>query len=734
MLENRIKAGQENSQEFNRFMFRAIKNWSWFVIALSISMIVVYLIDRYTTRVYPVNASILIRENPNEMGGSAVELLYGNQVFANSRNLTNESIILKSTPLIRATINELGFNKSFYAEGNMKISEVYGDLPINIVFDSTSSRIPYYKTFQISLEDNETFKVFVENKNESVSINGAHKFGEKINYNSFEFTVIKTQKFEYSQLSNTVFLFKVVDIEKLTKEYQSKLIVKPVTRESSILELSIKGNIPQKEINFLSKLMEIFIDRGLEEKNRNATKTIEFIDEQLGLISDSLSFTEDKLELFKESNSTLDISEEASRLYGQLTEMEGQKVQHAIEKNYYEYLEKYFETDSEDSFDDLIIPSNFGINDPVLNALIAEIVSLQIEMNQVLVEGKTKNPFQNMLHQRKNDLKMKALENISTLKERSQINIKNIDNRIDQVEVSLRRLPKQERSFIDIKRIYDFNEKLYLLLMEKRAEAAISKASTTSDVIIVNPPQLAGGPIQPQTRRNLIIGIFLGFLIPLIIIYLREYFNTKILYKEDIDQLTDIPFLGVIGHKKYKDNLVVKSNPKSAVAESFRSIRSNIEYFAADKTNKLVMITSSISSEGKTFCAINLASVFALSGKKTVLIGADMRKPKLYYDFDTVNQKGLSSFLIKDATLKEILQPTDMDTLDIITSGPLPPNPSELLMRPEFDDLIDQLKKEYHYIVLDTPPIGLVTDAIILKICRSCDLHCETKLYAKRHD
>ena len=646
------------------------------------------------------------------MGGSAVELLYGNQVFANSRNLNNESIILRSTPLIRETITQLGFDKTMYMEGNMKVSEIYGDIPIDIVIDSASSRIIYNKPFQIVILSETEFNIFVEQGDGPVKFNGAYNFGDPIDYKGFQFKVVRSGTHPIEAFTDKVFLFRIHNIENITKVYQQKLSIKPTSRESSILELSIKGPVPKKEEEFLEKLIEIYIAKGLEEKNRNATNTINFIDQQLALISDSLSSTEDTLELFKETNRTLDVSEEANRLYTQLTELEGQKVQYVINQKYYDYLTEYFSTN--DNYDDLIVPANFGITDPVLNSLIGELVKLQIEMNQFLVEGKEKNPFQNIAVEKKENLKNKILENINNLQQTSRINLQNLNDRIGQIEAGIQNLPRMERSFIDIKRIYDFNEKLYLLLMEKRAEAAISKASTTSDVSVVNPPQQIGGPTQPQTSRNIIIGVILSLLIPLILIYLWEILNDKILYREDIDQNSDIPFLGVIGHKKYQDNLVVKKSPKSSVAESFRTIRSNIEFFAAEKESKIVLITSSISSEGKTFCAINLASVFSLSGKKTVLIGGDMRKPKLFSDFGSFNNKGLSNYLINDASFEEVIQATNMENLDLITSGPLPPNPSELLMTDRFETLMKRLSEDYKYIILDTPPIGLVTDALIM--------------------
>ncbi|MDX1627560.1 MAG: polysaccharide biosynthesis tyrosine autokinase, partial [Fulvivirga sp.] len=283
-----------------------------------------------------------------------------------------------------------------------------------------------------------------------------------------------------------------------------------------------------------------------------------------------------------------------------------------------------------------------------------------------------------------------------------------------ELQAEIKLLPTAERQFIHINRMYEINENLYIFLMEKRAEAAIMKASTTPDVKVVDPPMVSGGKISPQTSRNFGIAVILTIIIPVLFLYFKEFFNTKILYKEDIDEFTTIPFLGLIGHDNSTGNLIVDKNPRSAVAESFRTVRSNINFFTADKRKKVILITSSISGEGKTFCSINLASVIALSGKKTVIVGADLRRPKLFNDFDLNNNVGVSNYLINTASFDDIVQHTGIENLDLISSGAVPPNPSELLMNKNMDKLIDELKDKYDYIILDTPPIGLVTDALIL--------------------
>lgn len=305
------------------------------------------------------------------------------------------------------------------------------------------------------------------------------------------------------------------------------------------------------------------------------------------------------------------------------------------------------------------------------------------------------------------------MELLSSLKGSLEVTKAGLNNQINVLQDDLSSLPNVEREYVNLNRLYTLSESLFLILMEKRAEASITKASNTSDVVIVNPPKV-GGAITPKTNRNYMLALFLGLGLPIGLILLFDYFNDKVKFKEDIEKNTSIPFLGVIGHNKNKTNLVVHKAPRSAITESFRSIRSNIEFFIGNKASKTILITSSIAGEGKTFCGDNLAMIFASTGKRTVLIGADMRRPKLFRDFDLSNEFGLSNYLSSDLEIDAIIQESPFDNLFIINSGTIPPNPSELLLREKLAVLMHELKDNFDFIIIDTPPIGLVTDAMIL--------------------
>jgi len=290
-----------------------------------------------------------------------------------------------------------------------------------------------------------------------------------------------------------------------------------------------------------------------------------------------------------------------------------------------------------------------------------------------------------------------------------------LERQIGELEAQLSELPGKEREFINIKRMYELSESQYLLLMEKRTEAEIAKASAVSDIQLVNPPRIAGGAISPRVKRNYMLAAVLGLFFPFMIIFVRDKLNDRIKSKEDIDRISDIPFLGIIGHSNFQEGLVMRKKPKSHISEEFRSVRSNLQYFQKRKSNQTILITSSISGEGKSFCALNLAYAFAITGKKTLLVSADMRKKDPQLDLKVKNgNEGLSSYLAGISSVDHLLRKSEIDNLDFLPSGEVPPNPSELLMSDNMDELMEFLKNEYDLIILDTPPIGLLSDGFEL--------------------
>ena len=482
------------------------------------------------------------------------------------------------------------------------------------------------------------------------------------------------------------YFFVVSSYNDLTKNYLKSLEVLEIEKDASILKISLEGSNPLKINDFLNKFTELYLATDLDEKNQITSNTIQFINEQLTSISDSLSDVESSLETFKERNPKIELSQKEYGAFYQVEKLEQEKAILELNNKYYISLEEYLIENN--NIDNIVAPSTMGIDDPLLNSHIVELTKLYSQLDVVSVNSKQEHPLVISIKKQIKSTKEKLIENIENIISSSELTLKDINSRIVEIESLIGNLPQNERILLNIQRKFNLNENIYNYLLEKRAEASITKASNISDHKVIDMPRLESNlPIKPNTTFIYIFSVLLGIFLPTVSISLYFLFNNKIIDKKDIDQITSIPLIGKIMHNDSGYNLVNINSPKSAIAESFRSIRTNIQYLASDKKEKVICITSSVGGEGKTFVAMNLASIFSITRGKTILIGADMRKPKIFNDFNLSNDKGLSSYLSNQITKDEVIQKTEFENLDIILSGPIPPNPSELLSLDKMKDL-----------------------------------------------
>ncbi|HYC86043.1 MAG TPA: polysaccharide biosynthesis tyrosine autokinase, partial [Chryseosolibacter sp.] len=475
--------------------------------------------------------------------------------------------------------------------------------------------------------------------------------------------------------------------------------------------LEVSGEVPDKEIDFLNKFIEKYQQYDIEKKSRMASNAIEFLNAQLKYIGDTLDVLEEKVETFKERNIITGLGAETNRLYLKMQGLEDQKFQYRLRENYYSYVIPLL---TNDQYDGIFTPSSVGVTDDVISRLITTLIEARAQLGKYQgIEKKEENPLYREHQTRIRQIKGDILKTIENTRKTDAINLKFMGDQIKLIEQQLAKLPGSERELVDIQRDYSLRENLYVFLLQKRTEAGLSKASTTSDIVVVNPP-LAGGALSPNVQKNYIVAFAVGLLLPILAFVIAELLNNKIQSREDIEKVTNVPVIGGVGHNLFNDPLVVYSKPRSAMAESFRSLRSNLNYFTANQASLVYMITSSLPGEGKSFTALNLASVYALAGRKTLIVGADLRRPKLYDELGLENTAGLSQYLSGLSTLNDVVQQSRVDNLYLISGGPMPPNPSELLLRPKMDELITFLRSQFDCIIIDTPPLSFVADAFVL--------------------
>jgi len=733
---------QEETIDIKALILKYSQYWYYFLLSILFFLFVAFLYNRYTVPEYSISTTLLIRDDNNTQLG-AEHLIEGLELFSGKKNLKNEIVILNSFSITEKIIKELELGLSYFQHGFFQTNEMFENSPFIVNIDSSHNQL-LNNEFNIIFIDSTSFNITIEAKDQfpydlidekfnktqlaNFKIDKTYHFGEIISNDYLSFSITKSLFFKANQIKdyNKTFSFKLHQTDKLAQNLIRDITINPINKETSILKINIKARNPKKHINILNKLTEIYIRSGLDEKNIMAINTIHFIDEQLTVIQDSLTSIENKLESFRLHNPNLEIVDKEFGTYFQKQKLDNTLSEQSVNIKYYKSLLSYLKDDK--NANSIVSPTSMGISNPELNSLINQLLQLYAKKGELKLTTTTKNPTYKAVISQIEHTKSTIIENVSNLIASASIYENELKNRISSFNNKINQLPEAEKNYLILKRKHEYNEQTAVYLQQKRYEASLAKAGTESDHKVIDPARLDSEiPIKPRKSLSYFLSVLCGLFIPIAFISLRDFFSDTIYTKSDLKNATEIPILGLVGHSDKATSMVITKAIKSIIAESFRSLRTNIQYLAAEKERKVITITSSIGGEGKTFTAMNLAAIFALAGYKTILIGGDLRKPRLHEDFNVDQSRGLSSYLINKSSINEIIDKTDIDQLEVIGSGPTPPNPAELLDSPKMQELIKELNKTYDYVIIDSPPIGLVTDGVILM------QHADVNLYVVRH-
>lgn len=724
MEDNNLQENTSQGFEIKKYLFKALSYWYLFLISITISFFIARWINSHAIPTYGLHSTIMLKSESNEE-----EIAGGLTLFNKRKNLDTQKGILESFSLSEEVVNDLEFETSYYRDERFKTNyEIYKKSPFVVNYDSLSSQyigIPVYvefiseKEILISIEKFELEKKI--------------KIGENFSYKNFNFniTLRDTSSFNKNIIGNKYFFVKE-SITRLVQSYLGRMEIEVAPQGSSILWLWLVGTVPQKDADYLNKLTELYIKKGLQEKNQKAASIIEFIDKQLEGVSDSLQKTESTMQIFKQKNRTLDISAEGIILLDKLTEFHKYSEQQKNKITYYKYLREQLSLKNDAS--SITAPSIMNISDPVLlsyldkySTLITEREMLDYSVrNDIPISEKLDLQIKKMRHQ----ILIHAKKNIEV----AELDLANVKRNIAKTNRDINKLPISERRMISIERKFNINDELYTHLLKRRMEAAITQASNKADTKQLDRarPELASKK-SPDTAGNKKKGIIFGFIIPILFIVAMEFFNNKIEDKSDIENKTTIPIYGTIGKNRHKSILPVVDHPKSPISESFRAIRTNLKYILKNKNKKTIVVTSSISGEGKSFISGNFASVIALSDKKVLLVGLDLRKPKLHIPFNLENKNGISSYLVERLEYEDVIKETSTNNLFIALPGLVPPNPSELIESERMKIFFERASKEFDYIIVDTPPIAVVTDAMLLTEIADAYLYVMRQDYSSKN-
>ena len=729
-LESIQENEEKSSFDFATIYTVLILNWKWFVLSLIICMGAAHIYLRYATPIYQSAAKLLIKDDEgsgSRRGGNSIQSATNLGIISNSNGIDNEMEILKSRTLAQQAVYDLKLYVNYRHEGKLKDHVLYGDQEVNIDMD-----LEHLKKLNAPMN----FKITREGRNYHVT----GSYYVPIDNNSFNPEAVNIDK-TFSALPATIgtrvgivkftlngnYMLRDGESLKATMiapeiaagKYVGSLNVAQASKTTTIVDLVLNDEIPQRAIDYLKQLAIVYNRQANEDKNEIAVRTEQFINQRLEKINTELGNTEGQLENYKKRNNMVELKMNASQAVANADQY-AQKLNEAnTQVALLDELTKYM---NEPSNRHQPIPSNVGLSDASATSLINEYNRIALQRNQLLHSASENSPTVTPLTAQLDDLNSSIKRAMTQARAGLKIQRNSIAAQAGKYEGQINNTPEQERMLTQIGRQQEVKSGLYLMLLQKREENSISLAATADKGKLIDNPVFAG-KVTPKNSMIMLIALILGLAIPAGILFLLEFFRYKIEGHNDVAKLTNLPIIADVAiaseRAKTKADIVVHENKNNLMEEIFRSLRTNLQ-FLLKQHDKVIMFTSTISGEGKTFIASNVAISFALLGKKVVLVGLDIRKPRLaeLFEIDNYNH-GITNLLVKDEVnwnnVKEQITPSGInDNLDILMAGPVPPNPGELVTRESLEQTIEHLKEHYDYILLDTAPVGLVTDTLSL--------------------
>jgi capsular exopolysaccharide synthesis family protein len=707
--------------DFKLLVTIARKNTMWFALFLMTSVVSAMLILRYTAPVYEATSVIQLSEQDNARG------ILNNAQF-NRFNETNNKLassieLMRSRVIVERALLRLPLQVSYYSKGEILTNELYTQSPFRVETRIKDSSIIGQPIFIDFLTKN-SFKLFLKStaieslqsktfKDNEWIITPAADF--KISINDYA-TIQALQQ----ELSKDAFYFKLNDLTGLAAQIIKELNITPLNTEARTIQIKLKDKNQAKATDIVNGIAREFNKYDLEKNSEVADKILDFIDNTIASIDIELSNSENSLERFKKENKIVSPDASATSIMRQLDELQTEMYAFDHELNLLSKIRKDVNTNNEIS-KFLLSLSGRSENNQILDQL-ARLQELIDQRDQIRLQA-TENSeiYKSVLVRLKSQqelLNRILLNEEASLQSRREIRLKEIRT----IEAKLGKIPQQQAEYGRLQRLFSINEKFYSLLLEKKAEFSITRAGYVPQHIVLVEANLNAPPVSPNRALIISACLIVGFLAGFILIITRYLLYNEINALEEIGQYTDAALLGII--PKYKreipiSQLLVDKNPKSVISEAFRSVRTNLQFISNDAGAKTIAVTSTISGEGKTFNAINLAGVIAFSGLKVVILDLDMRKPKIHLGFNVENNHGMSTLLIGKDTPEKCILKSSLSNLDFITAGPIPPNPAELIISPRMEQLLSYLKDIYDIIIVDLPPVGIVSDGI--PIMQKCD-------------
>lgn len=714
MVQQQVTKTEQLGMTFKEMLAKYVRFLPFIIICVAFALLGAYLYLRYTTLTFRSTGALVVKEDNGGPGGGGQGGDRFQQMFVldNSINIKNEIEIIRSRPLLKRVIEELGLNYTYYVKGKIKESNIYTASPIKLeTFEIADSTI----FFQLGVEvlDDKTFRLAGEPNPIS--------FGQVFETDKGVFRVTRNP---IASLSNE---YRIVwqPTDEVANQISGNLIVAPGAA-AGIIQLAYETTNAHLAADLINKLMKEYQVATREDKNETNKRMLDFIDGRLKGVERELDSVTRRLLAYQRENNLINSESQSAGYFSKIEETDEEINKERVQDYFAQMIDTYLR-DQQNKND--LVPSSFNLEDGTLTTLIGAYNVAQLERKTMIDSNIPEtNPAVKQKEDEVERLRLNILESLRNLRKAIAANVTRLQQSSTRAVAELRSLPIKEQNLMEIKTQHETKQAVYNLLLEKREQTAISLAGTISNMKVIEEARPNTVPVKPNRKSTLMIAALVGLALPALFIFASEMLNDKVNSRQDVEKLTTVPIVGEIGHSFEKEPLVVRPNHRGIIAEQFRILRSNLQYILPHVQKPVLMVTSSFSGEGKSYISTNLGAVMALANKKTIILEFDIRKPKVLSHLSIPKKPGIINFLLGKASLEELPIPVPgYDHLYVMACGPVPPNPAELLLDEKLDLLFAYLKQNFDVIIIDTAPVGMVSDAM------SLSRYADATMYIVRH-
>lgn len=707
--------GATTKNALEAIAFRYLPFWPIFVFTILISLVASYTYIHYQTPIYEASATILLKDQNG--GGTDASVLAALGVSNSAKTVENEIEVIKSRILLQQVVKDLGLYTQIYNKGALRDILIY---PAPVKFTAIKpDEVPEVGNVPVS---------FLFLKSQKAIVIGGKKYplGTPVHTPYGDYVITMTPEGEQMSFKGEYYAY-IRNVRSSAKMILGSLKVASAAKNSSLIGINLADQVPARAEDIINDLIKVYNNAGIDYKNATALNTLNFINNRLVVVTKDLSDVESDIEQFRSSQKIVNLPAEGVSYMTSRTQNAQQIAQIQIQLDVLNQVKNYINNKSSGS---ALVPSTMGINDPLLTQLLEKLYGAELELKTTSQTAGENSPVIIGIKERIAQIKPDVLENINSLKQNLETTRARLEADGGINSSSLRALPQKERAFLELSRNQTIKNNIYTLLLTKREEVQLSRAASVADSRVVNYAENRGGPIKPIPLNIYLMGLSVGVIAGVAFVLIREQYNQGVLFRSEIERVTDANILAEILHDDSGETLVIKDGSRTVIAEQFRALRTSLNFVGIQGDKKTILVTSSLSGEGKSFTAINLAVSLALTGKKVAVMEFDLRKPKISKMLEINQEPGISNYLAGLTTYEQVLVPmTDkkVPNLTILPAGTIPPNPTELMLNGKLDGLMERLKAEFDFILIDSPPIGLVTDAKIL------NKYVDATLYMVRH-